>query len=169
MLADIEIDGLPPREGSEFDIDIDPKVGESLQVGLDALGKVFGGLVGAIQDAVGPELMRGMEVASWLEQLTQCLDLIAEELQSGGNVPSAAVGQLAFFTAQLDETLAGSTLESQQVSLRQQFDRAQQALKNTEDDPASAATVLSEVAGYFKAAAASCVPLPRGSNQTSSD
>lgn len=148
---------------SEFKIDIDPKVGESLQGGLDALGNVFGGLIGAIRDAVGPELMRNMEVAGWVGQVATCLEQIAASLKEDGNVSAEVSGQLSFFVDQFDSSLEGSKLESQQVALKQYLLNAQQAVENADRDAVSA---VAQAAGYFKAAAASCVPIQPNENST---
>ena len=143
----------------DFKIDIDPKIGESLQGGMDAIGKVFGGLVGAIKDAVGPELMRSMEVAGWLGQLASCLDDMANGLNSNSEVPAEASGQFTFYVEQFDSALDGSKLESQKPSLQQQLQKAQQAVASAGSDPDESAAALAQASGYFKAAAASLVPI----------
>ena len=155
-------DDQPEQKPLDLKFDIDPKVGESLQGGLDALGQVFGGLVGAIKDAVGPEVMKGIEVAGWLEQLTTCLESIAAGLRSDGIVPADAVGQLTFFAEQFDSAIAGSKLEAQKELLTAKLRMAQQVIDGVNNDPTAAAETVTRVAGYFKAAAASCVPVPKG-------
>ena len=144
---------------TDFKIDIDPKIGESLQGGMDAIGKVFGGLVGAIKDAVGPELMRSMEVAGWLGQLASCLDDMANGLKTNSEVPAEASGQFAFYVEQFDSSLDGSKLESQKASLKQQLEKAEQAVASAVTDPDASAAALAQASGYFKAAAASLVPI----------
>ena len=162
MPADNDTPPDAGRPSEEIKIDIDPKIGESLQGGMDAIGKVFGGLVGVIKDAVGPELMKGIEVSGWLSKLAKCLESIATGLRSDGTVPSEAAGQLSFFTDQFDEALAGSKLETQQDALKAQLQTAHDAIAAAGDDQQSSADAVSKAAGYFKAAAASCVPVPKG-------
>ena len=134
-------------------------LGDSLENGFDALGKVFEGLAGAIKDAVGPEIMKTLEVANWLGQLAECVGSIAEGLSAHGAVPAEPAGQFAFFVEQFDTTLDGSKLESKKPALAEHLQNCQQAIANAEGDTATSATSLSHAAGYFRAAAASCVPI----------
>jgi len=145
----------------DIKIDINEKIdlSEGLENGFDAIGKVFGGLVGAIKDAVGPELMKTLAVASWLGKLSECLENIAVGLTADGTVPAEPTGQLVFYAEQFDTMLDGSKLESQKAAFREHLQNCQQAVANASDDPSAAATKLSHAAGYFKAAAASCVPV----------
>lgn len=155
------------QPSEEFKIDIDPRIGESLQGGMDALGKVFGGLVGAIKDAVGPELMRSMEVASWLGQLASCLDDMASGLKSNNELPAESSGQFAFYVEQFSSSLDGSRLASQKASLQLQLENARQAVASAVSDPDASAGALAQASGYFKAAAASLVPIQSKEDQSS--
>lgn len=147
------------EKGPELKIDINENLGESLQNGFDAIGQVFGGLVGAVKDTVGPDLMKTLEVANWLGQLGECLEKVSKGLTADGVVPAEPTGQLAFFAEQFDSTLDGSKLESQKSKLQQHLQNCQQAVENAGADPVSAAVTLSHSAGYFKAAAGSCIPV----------
>ena len=169
MLTDPAIEELPTQDERQFRVNIDPRVEESLQGGLDAVGKVFDGLVGAIKEAVGPELMRNMETANCLGQLATCLEAMAEGLNETGTIPAAAAGRFAFFVGQFDGALEGSKLAAQETVFRQQLNQTQQAVANANGDPTGTATVLAKAAGYFKAAAASCLPLPHGQHPVSRD
>ncbi len=156
-------------ESSEqkFRVEIDPQVEQSLQGGLDALGKVFGGLVNSIKDAVGPELMRSMEVANWLEQLATCLDGIAGELRSSGSASWESVGQLDFYVDQFDAELQDTKLADRQAALREHLDSAHAAVKQvTPDNAVQQADQIAKAAGYFRAAARSLVPIADKSGQS---
>lgn len=156
-LQDIPVADNDPK----IKIDINEKIdlGESIENGFDAIGKVFGGLIGAIKDAVGPEMMKTLAVASWLGQLAECLEKIAGGLTADGTVPAEPAGQLAFYAEQFDTTLDGSKLESQKAAFSEHLQNCQQAVANAAADASAAATTLNHSAGYFKAAAASCVPV----------
>ena len=56
----------------DLNLDIDPNLGDGLQNGLNALGQVFGGLVDAIKDVVGPETLTCVD-NSWTGELPVCL------------------------------------------------------------------------------------------------
>lgn len=146
-----------PVAATDPDINVD--LGEGLQNGFDAIGKAFGGLVGAIKDAVGPELMKTLEVSTWLGQVAECLEKISNGLSSDGSVPAEPAGQFAFFVDQFDSNLNGSKLESQKPALQGHLQKCQQAIENAAADPAIAVATLSHSAGYFKAAAATCLPI----------
>ena len=143
----------------DLNLDIDPNLGDGLQNGLNALGQVFGGLVDAIKDVVGPETLKNMEAAGWLGQVAECLDTISAGLKQDGNVPADAVGQFSYFSEQFPAAIADSTLESQSDALQARLQMAQTAVDVAGKDPATAAASIAEVAGYFKAAVASCVPV----------
>lgn len=152
-----------PRRG--FKIEIDPQIDDSLQGGLNALGQVFSGFVGAIKDAVGPELIRNAEVANWLTQLASCLEEISRSLSANGEVPAEATGRLTFFVEQFDTALEDSRLAAQKASLREHLDRAHEAAQGAVSNPEEAATNIGKAAGYFKAAAASCLPMSHGADK----
>lgn len=152
----------------EIKIDLNENLGEGLQNGFDAIGKAFGGLVGAIKDAVGPELMKNLEVANWLGRLAECLEKISDGLHSDGSVPAAQAGQFSFYVDLFDATLDGSKLEAQKPAFQQHLNRCQQALKNPVTDAPLAAATLAQSAGYFKAAAASCVPVQANASDSDS-
>ena len=149
-----------------FKFEFDPKTGDGLQKGMEALQQVFGGFVKSIKDAIGPEMMRNLEAAQWLGQLAECLEQIATGLKESGEVPSESAGQLEFFVDQWDSALQGSKLESNQESLRKRLESAQQAIVQTTPDTASRqAAVIAQAAGYFHAAARSVVPVSTGGEQ----
>lgn len=153
----------------DIKIDLNESLGEGLQNGFDAIGKVFGGLVGAIKDAVGPELMKTLELANWLGQLAECLEKISVGLNSDGSVPDEPAGQLLFYVDQFDATLDGSKLEAQKPAFQQHLSQCQQALKDAAVDASLAAKTLAKSAGYFKAAAASCVPVQANASDRDSE
>lgn len=151
-----------------FNLDVNPKVGDSLQGGFDALQKVFVGLVESVKEAVGPETLKSLELGNWFEQLASCLDQIATSLREAGTVPAEKVGELAFFSEQLDSEIRGSKFESQQASLRQRLDAVTQSLDDVNGANATeAARKLAQAAGYFHAAAKTVAPL-RFSNESKS-
>ena len=41
-----------------------------------------GGLVGAIQDAIGPGMLKSLEAANWLGQVAECLETISKILST---------------------------------------------------------------------------------------
>jgi hypothetical protein len=157
-MNDAKDEGNPGKNVGDFQIEIDPKLGDPLQDGLNVLSKVFGGLVQTIKDAVGHEFMRGMELANWLEQLATCLEQIARSLRETGEVPAERAGELAFFVDQWDNQFQGVKLVSE-PALRQRLDKARQALdQSTAANAKQQAAVVLEVAGYFRAAAKTALP-----------
>lgn len=152
----------------EIQIDIPADVGDSLQGGLDAIGKVFGGLVNSIKDAVGPELMRGMEAANWLEQVASCLDEIADGLRESGAAPWESLGQLDFYVEQFDGELEGTKLAERQRELRKHLEAAYAAAKQGDsNDAAAQADNVSRASGYFRAAARTLIPMTGSNDQPS--
>lgn len=71
----------------DFKIDLNEKLGESMENGFDAIGKFFGGLVGAIKEAIGPVLMKSLGAANWLGQTAQCLEALSKSLSTDGTLP----------------------------------------------------------------------------------
>ena len=133
--------------------------GESLENGFDALGKVFGGIVGAIKDAVGPEMIKLLGTAKFLSQVAECLETISKSLSTDNTIPDESVGQLSFLQGQLDTSLDGTKLEAQKSGFQEHLEKSQQALEDAAADPQAAAKTLAHAAGYFKAAAKSCMPV----------
>jgi hypothetical protein len=153
----------PEKKPLDFKIEIDPKLGDSVQGGLDAIQKVFAGFVQTIKDTIGPETLRNLEAGNWLEQLAVCLDQIAVGLRDIGAVPPDKAGELAFYLEQWESAVQGSKFESQQAALRQRLDGVRQAVERVpEGNAAQEAKVLTEAAGYFHAAAKTAVPLQFG-------
>ncbi|MCA9122453.1 MAG: hypothetical protein H6822_15395 [Planctomycetaceae bacterium] len=152
-------------EEKKFDIkvDLNENLGESLESGFDVLGKVFGGLVSAIKDAVGPELIKSLGTANWLGQIAECLETMSKSLSADGTVADEPAGKISFLKDQLDSSLDGTKLEAQKASIQQHLENSLQALENAEADPQAAAKALAHAAGYFKAAATSIVPIQPGS------
>lgn len=148
------------KQQIDLNFDFDPNVGDGLKNGLNALGQVFGGLVTAIKDAVGPEMLKNLEAAGWMGQVAKCLETISTELNQNGSVPADAVGQLSYFSEQFSEAIAGSMLESQSDALKARLQTAQTAIDAAGEDPVAAAAAIAKVAGYFKAAAESFVSAP---------
>jgi hypothetical protein len=137
----------------DFKVDLNEKLDESMGNGFDAIGKIFGGIIGAIKDAVGPEMMKALGAAA------QCLEAISKSLSTDGTVPGEPNGQLSFLKDQLDKSLDGTNLEAQKATFQQYLQNSQQALENAAADPQAAAKTLAHAAGYFKAAATSFVPV----------
>lgn len=141
-----------------FEFKIDPKPGDSLQGGLDVLQKAFSGMFQVIKDAVGPDMLRNLEVGNWLEQLASCIDGIAQSVRETGSLPADKAGELTFFQEQFEDALTGSKFERQQSALKQRFERVTQAVDRvaagTRGDEAQ---VLAETAGYFRAAAKTAI------------
>jgi hypothetical protein len=148
----------------DIKFDLNENLGDSMGKGLDAIGKVFGGLIGAIKDAVGPEMMKALETANWLGQVAECLETISKSLSTDGSVPDDSVGQLSFLKAQLDSSLEGSKFEAQKATFQQHLQDCQQALDNSSTNPQVAAKTVAQAAGYFKAAAKSLVPIKASSD-----
>lgn len=147
-----------PKE-IDLEIDLKDNLGESLETGFDALGKVFEGLVGAIKDAVSPEMMKSLVVSNWLGQVAECLDTLSKSLSTDGTVPAESAGQLSFLKDQLDASVDGSKLEAQKATFQDHLLKSQQAVGNAVTDPETASTTIAHAAGYFKAAATSMVPI----------
>ena len=143
----------------DIKLDLNEKLGGSMENGFDALGKIFGGLVGAIKEAIGPEVMKSLGAATWLGQVAQCLETLSKSLSTDGTVPDEPAGQLSFLLSQIDVSLDGTKLAAQKGTFQQHLQNCQQALTNASTDPRAAAKTLAHGAGYFKAAATSMVPI----------
>ena len=76
----------------DIKVDLNEKFGESMENGFDAIGKIFGGLVGAIKDAIGPEMMKSLGAATWLGQVAECLEKMSKSLSTDGRVPDEPAG-----------------------------------------------------------------------------
>ena len=150
------------KKNGEFKFQIDPKIGESLQGGLqggfEAIGQLLTGFVQSIKDAVGPELMRNLSAGQWLATVAASLEEIASAWQVGQPTPSGKSGELACFLERLAEEVQGSRVEGQEAALRE---RLAQALAMIESDQ-SDARIVSKAAGYFQAAAKSAMPMQVG-------
>lgn len=147
----------------EFKIEFDSQSGDGLQKGMEALQQVFGGFVQSIKDAIGPEMIRNMEAAQWLDQLATCLEEIATGLRETGSVPPEAAGKLAFHVDGWDSSLKGSKLEARQAALRERLQTAEQAIQQvTQDNAEHQAALVGQAAGYFRAAAKSIIPMQAG-------
>lgn len=69
------------KSDQEFNFSFDGDVGDALGQGMDALKSVLGGIVDAVQDAIGPEGMRNLEAAQWLTQVATWLESVATGLR----------------------------------------------------------------------------------------
>ena len=155
---------MADKKKIDFNIDLNEKFGESMENGFEALGKIFGGLVGAIKEAIGPEMMKSLAAANWLGQIARCLEKLSQSLSTDGTVADEPLGRLSFLKDQLDESLDGSKLQAQKATFQQHLQNCQQALANADADPQTAAKTLAHAAGYFEAAASSCVPIQSTAN-----
>ncbi len=157
--VDVEANG---KKAAEFKIDIDPKIGEKLQEGLqggvDVLQGLFSGFVKSIQDAMGPEMMRNLEASQWLGQVAASLDEVAVAWRAGAPTPSGKSGELSCYAERLAEEIRGSRVEGQADSLRNWLELAKSAIERDDSQSRSVA----DAAGYFSATAKSAMPVQVG-------
>lgn len=153
----------------DIKIDLNEDLGKSLETGFGALGQVFGGLVGAIKDAVGPEMMKALGTANWLGQVAESLETISSGLSADGTVPAESTGQLSFLAGQLNESINGSKLEGQKATFADHLQKSLQAVDNAATDPETASTTIAHAAGYFKAAATSMIPIQGTSDDSNGE
>lgn len=155
------VENSDDAQNGRFKIDVDPKIGETIQggiqTGVEALGQFLSGFVKSIQDSLGPDLVRNMSASQWLAQVAASLDEVATAWQAGQPTPSGKLGELSCYLERLDEEIAHSRVESQKDALRE---RLSQAMAAVESEQVQAQSMLSNAAGYFRAAAKSAMPAP---------
>jgi hypothetical protein len=150
-----ENEQLPNRE---FHIEINPKVGQSLQeglqVGFDAIGQLLNGFVSSIKDSVAPDVMKNIATGQWLSQVANCLEEIATASNQGQPTAPSKAGELSFYLEQLEFQLEGSRVQNMTPSLK---DRLERVLKSVENNELDARTLQSTI-GFFQAASKSSLP-----------
>ena len=152
-------EGTPdPTPQSDAPGSAEVNIDKGLQVGLDAIQKVFAGLVTAVKNAIGPEMLRMLEAGNFLSQVGTCLDETAAALRESGTCPPEKLGELACLRERLAVELKGSKFEGQTTALRERLEMAGQAAT------AGDARSLAVVAGYFHAAAKTAAPAPATQN-----
>lgn len=156
---DVEANG---KKSAEFKIDIDPKIGdkiqEGLQGGVDVLQGLFSGFVKSIQEAMGPEMMRNLAASQWLGQVAASLDEVAAAWRTGAPTPPGKSGELSCYAERLPEEVKGSRVEGQTDALRNWLELAKNAIERDDTQSRSVA----DAAGYFNAAAKSAMPVQLG-------
>ena len=156
------------KNKSEFKIEIDPKIGEAfqggLQGGVDALGQLFTGLMKSITNAVGPELVRNVSASQWLEQVATSLDEVAAAWRSDQATPVGKSGELTCYLDRIAEEVAGSRVESQLAALRDRLTQVLALVDNEQRD----LKIVTNVAGYFHASAKSAMPNQSGNDNSKS-
>jgi hypothetical protein len=143
------------RKNAEFKIDIDPKLGQSLQGGVDAIQQLFAGFVNTIKESVGPDMLKNLSTAAWLTQVADSLEQIMTAQQAGEPIPESKSGEIACYLERLDAELKGSRVEGQSNSLRDRLVRVQTGLEQQQLDRRA----LGDAIGFFQAAAKSVVPI----------
>ena len=123
-----------------------------------AMKKLFEGFATVAKQAIGPELLRNLEAASWLGRVATCLDETGASLNQPPTVVAGKSGELACYLEQLDAEVKGSRFESQEDALRHRIEGVVQAIIGKSQTDAS--RTVAEAAGYFRAAANSVGPLP---------
>ena len=143
------------RKNAEFKIDIDPKLGQSLQGGVDAIQQLFAGFVNTIKESVGPDMLKNLSTAAWLTQVADSLEQVNSAQQAGEPIPESKSGEIACYLERLDAELKGSRVEGQANSLRDRLARVQTGLEQQQLDRRT----LGDAIGFFQAAAKSVVPI----------
>jgi hypothetical protein len=154
------------REG-EFKIDIDPKIGEKLQEGLqggvDVIQSLFSGFVKSIQDAMGPDMLKNISAGQWLLQVAASIDEVCDAWRSGQPTPAGKSGELACYIERLEEEIQGSRVANQLAALRERLSNAIAALDQlSPESQSSSLRLLSDTVGYIQATAKSAMPVSMG-------
>lgn len=136
-------------------IDLDANLGKGIEGALTAIQKLFAGFATAAKNAVGPELVRNLEAAAWLNRVAACLDEVAN-LDGSPTAAAGKAGELACHVERLAAEVKGSKFEPQEPALRGRLDAVVKALGTG----SAAAPVAAEAAGYLRAAANSVAPIP---------
>lgn len=161
----------PQQRDSHFKIDIDPKIGEKfqegLQSGVDVIQGLFSGFVKSIQDAMGPDMVKNMSAGQWLLQVAASLDEINDAWRAGHSTPTGKSGELACYIERLEEEIQGSRVANQLATLRERLRNAIAALDHASpDSQSSSLRMLSDTVGYIQATAKSAMPVQIGDKKT---
>jgi hypothetical protein len=163
-------DPNPKMEGAsknDFRIDIDPKVGEKIQEGLqggvDMIQSLFTGFVKSIQDAMGPDMLKNVSAGQWLLQVASSLDEVCDAWRVGQPTPAGKTGELACYVERLEEEIQGSRVANQLTALRDRLNSAIAALDQASpESQSSSLRLLSDTVGYIQATAKSAMPVSMG-------
>ena len=133
--------------------DFNEQFGKSFEAGLGALQQVFAGFVKMAQNAVGPELVRNIQAASWLGSVAECLDAVA----NAGQLTNHQVGEIDSFLERCQAELNDSRFASQIPSFQSRLS-AVAALAARTAGPAEKLSAedirsVASAAGYFRASA----------------
>lgn len=133
--------------------DFNEQFGKSFEAGLGALQQVFAGFVKMAQDAVGPELIRNIQAASWLSAVAECLDAIT----NAGQITNHQAGEIDSFVERCQAELNGSRFASQIPSFQSRLGAVAAVAARTagtdEKLIAEDIRILASAAGYFRASA----------------
>ena len=151
----------------DFRIDIDPKVVEKMQEGLqggvDMIQRLFTGFVKSLQDAMGPDMLKNISAGQWLQQVAVSLEEVCDAWRAGQPTPAGKSGELACFVERLEEEIQGSRVANQLAALRERLVKAIAALEQASpESQSSSLRLLSETVGYFQATARSALPVSVG-------
>jgi hypothetical protein len=134
-------------------VDFNEQFGKSFEAGLGALQQVFAGFVKMAQNAVGPELVRNIQAASWLGSVAECLDAITNARQ----ITNHQAGEIDSFVERCQAELNGSRFASQIPSFLSRLSAVAAVAARTAgtDEKLSAEEIRSfaSAAGYFRASA----------------
>lgn len=160
----------PKMEGeskNDFRIDIDPKVGEKIQEGLqggvDMIQSLFTGFVKSIQDAVGPEMLKNVSAGQWLLQVAASLNEVCDSWRAGQATLAGKSCELACYIERLEEEIQGSRVANQLAALQERLSNAIAALDQASpESQSSSLRLLSDTVGYIQATAKSAMPVQMG-------
>ncbi|MBP85804.1 MAG: hypothetical protein CMJ64_03665 [Planctomycetaceae bacterium] len=153
----------------EINFSFDGDVGDAIGKGVDSLKSLLGGIVDAVQEAMGPEMIQNLAAAQWLSQVAACLESAATGLREQGSVPFGTAGELTCFQERAEAELKGSKFKAQLPQMQQRLkgalDLVEQCSANADAAPSDLdIRKVADNAGYFKAAAASAVPISPSDN-----
>jgi hypothetical protein len=152
------------KDKPEINFSFDGDVSDAIGKGVDTLKSVLGGIVNAVQEAMGPEMMQNLAAAQWLSQAAACLESAAKGLREQGSVPPGTAGELTCFQERAEAELKGSKFKTQLPQMQQRLQAALDLVEQCSSAPDATPSdqdicKIADAAGYFKAAAASAVPI----------
>ena len=138
---------------------IDPKLGESIQVGFNAIQQLLTGFVQSLQDVVGPDAAQHLKLSHHLGLLAGALEEIASDLRNTGSIPANRSGELDFYFEQLNTLLTQRGDSALHAAIQQRINSAKLTLQYAGTNPVDETIKqLAAVSGYLRAAARSLLP-----------
>lgn len=153
-------DSTPPNNDfNKTNPGLDPKLGESIQVGFNAIQQLLTGFVQSLHDVVGPDAAQHLKLSHHLGLLAGALEEIASDLRNTGSIPANRSGELDFYFEQLSALLTQPGDSVLHAAIQQRINAAKLTLQYAGTNPVDETIKqLAAVSGYLRAAARSLLP-----------